>query len=83
DGCRNHTELNVTICCCDSDLCNLPKNEMKNVTEQVEISEETETGSIEEDDRNSTIPAGEEELLPITLEELFNQSKLYPSPHAL
>ncbi|KAE9417514.1 hypothetical protein Angca_001008, partial [Angiostrongylus cantonensis] len=27
EGCRNHTDLQVTICCCDSDLCNLPPEE--------------------------------------------------------
>ncbi|KAK6740358.1 hypothetical protein RB195_008678 [Necator americanus] len=26
-GCQNHTDLNVTVCCCDSDLCNLPNSE--------------------------------------------------------
>ncbi|KJH48651.1 hypothetical protein DICVIV_05210 [Dictyocaulus viviparus] len=26
-GCQNHTQLQVTVCCCDEDLCNLPDSE--------------------------------------------------------
>ncbi|KAK5971399.1 hypothetical protein GCK32_021690 [Trichostrongylus colubriformis] len=26
-GCINHPDLNVTVCCCDTDLCNLPDSE--------------------------------------------------------
>ncbi|KAL6728855.1 hypothetical protein Aduo_010589 [Ancylostoma duodenale] len=26
-GCQNHTDLQVTVCCCDTDLCNLPDSE--------------------------------------------------------
>nr|CDJ84040.1 Hypothetical protein CBG04431 [Haemonchus contortus] len=83
EGCRNHTDLNVTICCCDSDLCNLPPEEKKKATEQTETTEDVKGESIEEDDRNSTVHGGEEELLPITLEELLTHPKLIPSPHAL
>ncbi|VDO65499.1 unnamed protein product [Heligmosomoides polygyrus] len=26
-GCQSHADLNVTVCCCDDDLCNLPDSE--------------------------------------------------------
>ncbi|KAK6046230.1 hypothetical protein COOONC_16266 [Cooperia oncophora] len=52
-------------------LCNLPPEEKKKVEEQVDNSEDKESESIDEDDRNSTLHGEEEELLPITLDELL------------
>uniref|UniRef100_A0A158P8R6 Activin_recp domain-containing protein n=1 Tax=Angiostrongylus cantonensis TaxID=6313 RepID=A0A158P8R6_ANGCA len=35
-GCQNHTQLEITVCCCDHDLCNLPDSEKP--TDQPAIS---------------------------------------------
>ncbi|VDM54589.1 unnamed protein product [Angiostrongylus costaricensis] len=50
EGCRNHTDLQVTICCCGSDLCNLPPEE-KN-PEQIEASTVYVTTELVEQEEN-------------------------------
>ncbi|CAJ0599835.1 unnamed protein product [Cylicocyclus nassatus] len=38
-GCQNYTSLELTVCCCNTDLCNLPDSEKPtNATSTVELS---------------------------------------------
>ncbi|XGW18280.1 hypothetical protein V3C99_002703 [Haemonchus contortus] len=38
-GCQNYPTLNVTVCCCDTDLCNLPDSEKPTLKPVVNPSE--------------------------------------------
>ncbi|KAK6748835.1 hypothetical protein RB195_001453 [Necator americanus] len=88
-GCRNHTDLNITICCCDSDLCNLPPEEKKSITDT--SPDENETGSsdkqevveVEVNERNSTSNATELDEFSASLIDLLDHSKFLRLPHAV
>ncbi|KAJ1354879.1 hypothetical protein KIN20_011962 [Parelaphostrongylus tenuis] len=54
EGCRNHTDLHVTICCCDSDLCNLPPEEKENAG-QIETMETSSVSVTTESMESSTV----------------------------
>ncbi|KJH44899.1 hypothetical protein DICVIV_09052 [Dictyocaulus viviparus] len=70
EGCRNHIDLNVTICCCDSDLCNLPPEEKRKTSEFETSTNGPKTELIEENNTtvNSTL-----------INELNSISKLLPN----
>ncbi|KIH67068.1 hypothetical protein ANCDUO_02597 [Ancylostoma duodenale] len=85
-GCQNHVDLNITICCCDSDLCNLPPEEKKNITDG-----DTSTGGndkheiieIEVVEMNSTANSTEVDESSVSLADLLDHPKFLRLPHAL
>ncbi|CAJ0601250.1 unnamed protein product [Cylicocyclus nassatus] len=64
-GCRTHNALNITICCCDSDLCNLPKAIKNNMTE----------GNVEGEVTTTTTEKNEFSLVDLEKKTLLNETK--------
>ncbi|KHJ97380.1 hypothetical protein OESDEN_02643 [Oesophagostomum dentatum] len=89
EGCRNHTSLNITICCCDSDLCNLPPEVKKNITdgdingsENVDGKENPATKESEGSGTDVTTNVTNPDESPAALGDVLDHSKLLRIPHA-
>lgn len=82
EGCRNHTDLHITICCCDSDLCNLPPQEKKKAEATTAGTTATDNDPVEGEERNSTTNSTEAEEDTL-LGDILEHPKLLRLPHAL
>lgn len=85
-GCRNHTDLNITICCCDSDLCNLPPEEKRNITDIDTSSgdnDKQEIIEIEVVEMNSTTNSTDLDESLASIADILDHPKFLRLPHAL